>query len=184
VFTEEASMRSILYLVVLFATVSTHTAPLPDEGPFPGFAGGTGWINTAPLASEALKGKVMLVNFWTFSCSNCRAALPHIKATEARFRDRGLLVVGVHTPELSHERVDANVRRAVRDLGIVYPVVIDGSYAIWNAFHNEYWPAVYLVDAHGRVRYHHFGEGAYDEEALAVDELLHEASASTARATQ
>jgi cytochrome c biogenesis protein CcdA/thiol-disulfide isomerase/thioredoxin len=154
---------------------------LPDEGPFPGFAGGTGWINTAPLAPDALTGKVMLVNFWTFSCYNCLNALPHIKAIEATFRDRGLLVVGVHTPELAHERVEANVRRAVRDLGIVYPVVIDGSYAIWNAFGNEYWPAVYLVDAHGRVRYHHFGEGAYDDEERAVDALLQEASAAAMR---
>ena len=177
-------MRSILYLVVLLATASTRDAPLPDEGPFPGFTGGTGWINTAPLAPDALKGRVVLVNFWTFSCSNCLAALPHIKAIESRFRDRGLLVVGVHTPELSHERVDANVRRAVRDLGIVYPVVIDGTYAIWNAFHNEYWPAVYLVDARGRVRYHHFGEGAYDDEERAVDELLQEATASTTAAAR
>jgi thiol-disulfide isomerase/thioredoxin len=175
-------MRIILYLVVFLATASAHDAPLPDEGPSPGFAGGTGWVNTAPLAPDALKGRVMLVNFWTFSCSHCLAALPHVKAIEARFRDRGLLVVGVHTPELAHERVDANVRRAVRGLGIVYPVVIDGTYAIWNAFHNEHWPAIYLVDAHGRVRYHHFGEGAYDDEARAVDELLQEASSSTTAA--
>jgi cytochrome c biogenesis protein CcdA/thiol-disulfide isomerase/thioredoxin len=148
-----------------------------DEGVFPGLAGATGWINTAPLTAESLKGKVILVNFWTFSCYNCLNALPHIKAIEAKYRDRGLVVLGIHTPELAHERVESNVRDAVRRLGIVYPVVLDQQYAIWNAFHNEYWPSVYIIDAQGHIRYHHFGEGDYDGEDRAVDALLREAAA-------
>jgi cytochrome c biogenesis protein CcdA/thiol-disulfide isomerase/thioredoxin len=146
-----------------------------DEGLFPGLAGATGWINTPPLTAESLKGKVILINFWTFSCSNCLNALPHIKAIEAKYRDRGLVVIGVHTPELAHERVEANVRDAVRRLGVVYPVVLDGDYRIWNAFHNEYWPAVYLIDAQGHIRYHHFGEGDYDGEDRAAAALLDDA---------
>jgi len=147
-----------------------------DEGVFPGLAGATGWINTAPLTAESLKGKVILVNFWTFACYNCLNALPHIKAIEAKYRDRGLVVLGIHTPELAHERVESNVRDAVRRLGVVYPVVLDEQYAIWNAFHNEYWPSVYIIDAQGHIRYHHFGEGDYDGEDQAVDALLREAA--------
>ncbi len=148
-----------------------------DEGVFPGLAGATGWINTTPLTAESLKGKVILVNFWTFSCYNCLNALPHIQAIEAKYRDRGLVVLGIHTPELAHERVESNVRDAVRRLGVVYPVVLDEHYAIWNAFHNEYWPSVYIIDAEGHIRYHHFGEGDYDGEDRAVDALLREAAA-------
>jgi thiol-disulfide isomerase/thioredoxin len=150
--------------------------PLDDEGPFTGFDGGTAWINSSPLTASGLRGHVVVVDFWAFSCSNCLAALPHIKALEAKFRDRGVVVVGVHTPELAHERVESNVRDAVHGLGIVYPVVIDGKNRIWNAFNNEYWPAVYIVDAQGRVRYHHFGEGSYDEQEQVVGELLADAA--------
>ena len=146
-----------------------------DEGIFPGLAGSTGWINTAPLTAESLKGKVILVNFWTFACYNCLNALPHIEAIEAKYRDRGLVVLGVHTPELPHERVESNVRDAVRRLGVVYPVVLDADYRIWNAFRNQYWPSVYIIDAQGHIRYHHFGEGDYDGEDRTVDALLREA---------
>lgn len=151
-------------------------APLDDEGPFTGFDGGTAWINSPALSADGLRGKVVVVDFWTFSCSNCLAALPHVKSLEAKFRDQGVVVVGVHTPELAHERVESNVRDAVRRLGIVYPVVIDGRNRIWNAFNNEYWPAVYIVDRNGRVRYHHFGEGSYEEQEQVVAELLSDAT--------
>jgi thiol-disulfide isomerase/thioredoxin len=186
-------MRRITALVGALAAVaaigahrghpSTHPvgraaagAPLPDEGAFPGLAGATGWVNSAPLSAEQLRGKVVVIDFWTFACSNCLAALPHVEALEAKFRPRGAVVIGVHTPELSYERDESNVRDAVRRLGVVYPVAIDGGYRIWKAFNNEYWPAVYIVDARGRIRYHHFGEGAYDEQEQAVDQLLREAT--------
>src|SRR5579883_343880 len=176
-------------ILLTLATAATLTgaprAPgprLPDEGAFPGFAGATAWVNSAPLSADALRGRVVVVNIWTFSCSNCLAALPHIEALEAKYRDRGVAVVGVHTPELPHERVESNVRAAVRRLGIVYPVAIDADNAIWNALRNEYWPAIYIIDARGRVRYHHFGEGAYEEEDAAVSALLDEAT-RTADAT-
>ena len=157
------------------AHLGAARVPLKDEGPFAGFAGNTGWINSPPLTAEGLRGHVVVVDFWAFSCGNCLAALPHVKALEAKFRDRGVVVVGVHTPELSNERVESNLRSAVRELGIVYPVAIDGDNRIWNAFNNEYWPAIYIIDAHGRIRYHYFGEGAYDQEEQVVAALLDEA---------
>jgi peptide-methionine (R)-S-oxide reductase len=163
-------MRTLVLLVAGLMAA----APLRDEGAFPGLNGGTEWINSTPLTADALRGKVVLVDFWTFECSNCLNALPHVKALEAKYRDKGLVVVGVHSPELAEEKVPANVRAAVQRLGIVYPVVIDGQYRIWNAFHNEYWPAVYIIDAKGRVRYHHFGEGAYDEQDQVIRSLLDE----------
>jgi peptide-methionine (R)-S-oxide reductase len=123
------------------------------------------------------------VDFWAFSCGNCLAALPHVKALEAKFRDRGVVVVGVHTPELSNERVESNLRSAVHELGIVYPVAIDGDNRIWNAFNNEYWPAIYIIDPHGRIRYHYFGEGAYDQEEQVVAALLDEAGRDHAAGT-
>jgi peptide-methionine (R)-S-oxide reductase len=150
--------------------------PLKDEGPFAGFDGNTGWINSPPLTAAGLRGHVVVVDFWAFSCSNCLAALPHVKVLESKFRDRGVVVVGVHTPELENERVESNLRNAVRELGIVYPVAIDGNNRIWNAFSNEYWPAIYIVDTHGRIRYHFFGEGAYDQEEQVVATLLSEAA--------
>jgi peptide-methionine (R)-S-oxide reductase len=126
---------------------------------------------------------VVVVDFWAFSCGNCLAALPHVKALEAKFRDRGVVVVGVHTPELSNERVESNLRSAVHELGIVYPVAIDGDNRIWNAFNNEYWPAIYIIDPHGRIRYHYFGEGAYDQEEQVVAALLDEAGRDHAAGT-
>jgi peptide-methionine (R)-S-oxide reductase len=163
-------MRTLFLLVAGLMAA----APLRDEGVFPGLDGGTEWINSTPLSADALRGKVVLVDFWTFECSNCLNALPHVKALEAKYRDKGLVVVGVHSPELADEKVASNVRAAVRRLGVVYPVVLDPQYRIWNAFHNQYWPAVYLIDAKGHIRYHHFGEGAYDEQDQAIRALLDE----------
>jgi cytochrome c biogenesis protein CcdA/thiol-disulfide isomerase/thioredoxin len=150
--------------------------PLTIEGSFPGFSGGGAWINSKPLTAESLRGKVVMVDFWTFLCYNCLNALPHVEALEAKYRDSGLVVVGVHTPEFPTEYDEANVRDNVKRLGVVYPVVMDNSYAIWKAFKNQYWPAAFFIDRSGKVRYHHYGEGAYDEQDRVVSQLLHEAT--------
>lgn len=151
--------------------------PLPllnVEGPFPGFLGGGAWINSMPLTPASLRGKVVLVDFWTFLCYNCLNALPHIEALEQKYRDRGLVVVGVHTPEFPTEYDEANVRDEVKRLGVVYPVVMDNTYAIWKAFRNQYWPAAFFIDRAGKIRYHHFGEGAYELQDRVVAQLLSE----------
>jgi cytochrome c biogenesis protein CcdA/thiol-disulfide isomerase/thioredoxin len=149
---------------------------LKDEArPMPGFTGATAWINSAPLTLDSLRGKVVLIDFWTFACYNCLNALPHVKALYEKYRQQGFVVVGVHTPELPQERVLDNVRREVTRLGITYPVVVDNDYTIWNAYHNQYWPAAYYVDATGELRFSHFGEGAYAEQDQAVARLLDEA---------
>ena len=151
------------------------------DGALPGFDGGTEWINSTALTPAALRGKVVLVDFWTFECYNCLNALPHVKELYARYKDRGFVVVGVHTPEFARERVPENVRREVAKLGITYPVVIDNDNRIWNAFHNQYWPAAYYADATGRMRFHQFGEGRYEEQDKVVAKLLAERDANTTR---
>src|SRR6185312_2649476 len=148
--------------------------PLKVEGTFPGFGGGGAWINSNPLTAESLKGKVVMVDFWTFLCYNCLNALPHVEALAAKYRDSGLVVVGVHTPEFPTEYDEANVRDNVKRLGVVYPVVMDNSYAVWRAFKNQYWPAAFFIDRTGKIRYHHFGEGAYELQDRVVSQLLSE----------
>ena len=160
----------------------TMTIALPTaDGTLPGFDGATEWINSAPLTPAALRGKVVLVDFWTFECYNCLNALPHVKELYAKYKDRGFVVVGVHTPEFARERVPENVRSEVRKLGIAYPVVIDNDNRIWNAFHNQYWPAAYYADATGRMRFYQFGEGRYEEQDKVVAKLLAERDAATPR---
>jgi cytochrome c biogenesis protein CcdA/thiol-disulfide isomerase/thioredoxin len=148
------------------------------DGDLPGFDGGTEWINSGALSPQSLKGKVVLVDFWTFMCYNCLNALPHVKELYAKYKDRGFVVVGVHTPELSPERVPASVRDAVKRLGITFPVVIDNDNRIWNAYHNQYWPAAYFADAAGKLRFYNFGEGRYDEQDRVVAKLLAERDAA------
>jgi cytochrome c biogenesis protein CcdA/thiol-disulfide isomerase/thioredoxin len=148
------------------------------DGDLPGFDGGTEWINSGALSPSALKGKVVLVDFWTFMCYNCLNALPHVKELYAKYKNRGFVVVGVHTPELAPERDQANVRDAVKRLGITFPVVIDNDNKIWNAFHNQYWPAAYFADATGKLRFYNFGEGRYDEQDRVVAKLLAERDAA------
>ncbi|ACK49838.1 Redoxin domain protein [Methylocella silvestris BL2] len=156
--------------------VAAHAAAaLPVEGSLPGFAGAVEWLNSQPLTPQALRGKVVLVNFWTFNCINCLHALPHVRAWAQKYRDHGLVVIGVHTPELSFEKDPANVRKAVARLGIDYPVAIDTAYAVWKAFGNEYWPAAYFADAEGRIRHHHFGEEDYENSERVIQQLLEEA---------
>ncbi|KII29158.1 cytochrome c biogenesis protein DipZ [Pseudomonas fluorescens] len=152
---------------------------LPVEGQLPPLEGAVQWLNSAPLDAQALKGKVVLVDFWTYSCINCLRTLPYVKAWAEKYRDQGLVVIGVHAPEFAFERDVGNVTKAMKELGISYPVAIDNDYKIWRAFNNEYWPAHYFADAHGRIRYHHFGEGDYAESERVIQQLLREAGAKT-----
>jgi cytochrome c biogenesis protein CcdA/thiol-disulfide isomerase/thioredoxin len=157
-------------------------AGLPVEGRAPSLAGAVEWLSSPPLSVEALKGKVVLVDFWTYSCINCLRALPYVRAWAEKYRDQGLVVIGVHAPEFAFEKDPANVKRAVADLGLTYPVAIDTNYAIWRAFDNHYWPAHYFIDAQGRIRHHHFGEGDYEGSEKIIQQLLAEAGASGAPA--
>jgi cytochrome c biogenesis protein CcdA/thiol-disulfide isomerase/thioredoxin len=145
------------------------------EGGFPSLAGATAWLNSPPLTAEALKGKVVLIDFWTYSCINCLRAIPYVRAWAEKYKDQGLVVIGVHTPEFAFERNVANIRKAIASLKIGYPVAVDNEYAIWRAFDNNYWPAHYFIDAQGRMRHHHFGEGEYDESERVIQRLLAEA---------
>jgi cytochrome c biogenesis protein CcdA/thiol-disulfide isomerase/thioredoxin len=148
------------------------------EGKLPSLDGAVAWINSAPLTAQSLEGKVVLIDFWTYSCINCLRALPYVEDWYARYRDQGLVVIGVHAPEFAFEKDPDNVRRAVRDLGITYPVALDNNYAIWQAFDNQYWPAHYFIDAAGRIRGHHFGEGDYAHSEELLRTLLTEAGAA------
>lgn len=152
---------------------------LPVEGQLPPLNGAVQWLNSPPLDAQALKGKVVLVDFWTYSCINCLRTLPYVKAWAEKYRDQGLVVIGVHAPEFAFERDVGNVTKAMKELGINYPVAIDNDYKIWRAFNNEYWPAHYFADAQGRIRYHHFGEGDYAESERVIQQLLREAGAKT-----
>ena len=147
---------------------------LRDFGSAPDFRGVELWLNTEPLTLEALRGKVVLIDFWTYSCVNCLRTLPHVKGWYERYRDAGLVVVGVHTPEFSFEREEENVRGAVRSLGVEYPVALDNGYETWNAWGNRFWPAKYFIDRRGHVRFAHFGEGAYEESEHVIRTLLAE----------
>ena len=145
-----------------------------SEGRLPGFDGATGWLNSRPLSADDLRGKVVLVDFWTYTCTNWLRTLGYVRAWFEKYADRGLVVVGVHTPEFPFERDVENVRQAVEAMRVAYPVALDSSYAIWDAFGNNYWPAVYIADAEGRIRHHHYGEGAYEECEQVIQELLRE----------
>jgi cytochrome c biogenesis protein CcdA/thiol-disulfide isomerase/thioredoxin len=148
---------------------------LAVEGGFPSLSGATEWLNSPPLSAEGLKGKVVLIDFWTYSCINCLRAIPFVRAWAEKYKDHGLVVIGVHAPEFAFERNISNVRAAVSNLKIQYPVAIDNDYKIWRAFDNEYWPAHYFIDAQGQMRYHHFGEGEYDVSERVLQRLLAEA---------
>jgi cytochrome c biogenesis protein CcdA/thiol-disulfide isomerase/thioredoxin len=147
---------------------------LGDEGAFPDRLDAVGWINSAPLTPGSLRGKVVLIDFWTYSCINCLRALPYVEAWAKKYKDAGLVVIGVHTPEFAFEKERTNIEKAVRDLKIDYPVAIDSDYDIWQAFNNQYWPAHYFIDGKGRIRYHHFGEGEYEESERVIQKLLQE----------
>ncbi|WP_029525995.1 cytochrome c biogenesis protein DipZ, partial [Polaromonas glacialis] len=145
------------------------------EGKMPPISGAVEWLNSPPLTAEELRGKVVLIDFWTFGCINCRNALPYVREWHRKYKDQGLVVIGVHSPEFAYEKNISNVKRALGDLGIVFPVAVDNNFAIWRAFNNKYWPAHYFVDAQGRIRFHHFGEGEYEKSEQVIQQLLEEA---------
>lgn len=159
-------------------TVAVAGSTLPSEGEMPSLDGANAWINSAPLTAASLRGKVVVIDFWTYSCINCLRALPYVQAWYDKYKNHGLVVIGVHSPEFAFERDVNNVRKAVRDLGITYPVANDSGLVIWSAFKNQYWPAHYFVDAQGRIRHHHFGEGEYDSSEAVIQALLKEAGNS------
>jgi hypothetical protein len=146
-----------------------------SEGRLPGFDGAAGWLNSPPLTRDELRGKVVLADFWTYTCINWLRTLGYVRAWWERYAEHGLVVVGVHTPEFPFEHDVDNVRAAVEEMRIGYPVALDPDFKVWDAFANNYWPAVYIADADGEIRYHHFGEGAYDECEHVIQELLREA---------
>jgi thiol-disulfide isomerase/thioredoxin len=145
---------------------------LPVEGHLASVAGATGWLNSEPLTPEGLRGGVVLVDFWTYTCVNWLRTLPYVRAWAAKYRDDGLTVIGVHTPEFGFERKIENIVAQSRAFGVAYPIAVDSDYAVWRAFANHYWPAVYIADAEGRIRYHHFGEGEYAQTEMVIQQLL------------
>jgi len=157
---------------------TVRAAPLAVEGSAPSFAGATTWLNSQPLSPKSLRGKVVLVDFWTYTCINWQRTQPHIRAWAEKYKGQGLVVIGVHTPEFDFEKNLDNIRPALKMFRIEYPVAVDSDYAIWNAFNNRYWPAVYIVDAQGKLRFHHFGEGQYEQTEAAIQQLLREAGYS------
>jgi thiol-disulfide isomerase/thioredoxin len=155
------------------------SARLPDEGELPSFGGATGWLNSPPLTAAGLRGKVVLANFWTYTCINWLRQLPYVRAWAGKYSGQGLVVIGVHTPEFGFEHNVDNVGRAVQDMSVGYPVAIDNDYAVWRAFDNYYWPALYFADAQGRIRHHHFGEGEYQQSEMVIQQLLAEAGSGS-----
>src|SRR5271170_2449036 len=155
-------------------TTPSVTVKLDNEGPFPSLDGAVKWLNSPPLTREGLKGKVVLIDFWTYSCINCLRSVPYVEAWWEKYKNDGLVVIGVHTPEFAFEKDPANVTKSLADLKITYPVAVDSDYAIWKAFNNQYWPAHYFIDANGTIRYHHFGEGNYAESEEVIQQLLRE----------
>jgi thiol-disulfide isomerase/thioredoxin len=151
---------------------------LPDEGRLASFDGATGWLNSGPLTPEGLRGHVVLVDFWTYTCINWLRTLPYLRAWHEKYAEAGLTIVGVHTPEFGFERTVDNIVAEARRYPVDYPIAIDSDYGVWEAFANHYWPAVYLADAEGRIRFHHFGEGEYAMTEMAIQQLLHAAGAA------
>ena len=163
---------------LLAALLAATMAPLPVEGELPSPGGATGWLNSQPLTKDGLRGKVVLVDFWTYTCINWLRTLPYVRAWAGKYKEQGLVVIGVHTPEFRFEKDLDNVRRAVKDRKIDFPVAIDNDYGVWRAFDNHYWPALYLIDAQGRIRHHQFGEGGYERTERIIQQLLGEAGSS------
>jgi thiol-disulfide isomerase/thioredoxin len=157
----------------------THpAAQLSVEGELPSLGSATGWLNSAPLTAAGLRGKIVLIDFGTYSCINWQRTLPYIRAWATKYKDHGLVVISVHTPEFTFEHNIDNVRQAVQDMRLEHPIAIDNDYALWQAFDNHYWPALYFVDAQGQIRHHHFGEGDYQQSERVLQQLLAEAGSS------
>lgn len=154
----------------------TYRSSLPVEGRLPALDGAVTWLNSGPLDAEALRGKVVLVDFWTYSCINCIRTLPYVRAWAEKYKEQGLVVIGVHTPEFAFEKKVANVERATSNFKLTYPIAVDSDYKIWRAFRNSYWPALYFIDAYGQVRHHQFGEGDDAGAELVIQDLLADAA--------
>jgi len=171
-------MKAHLFLLTVILTVammaSMRTSAADKSGELAALGNAAVWINSHPLTAAGLRGKVVVIDFWTYTCINWRRSLPYVRAWSEKYKDRGLVVVGVHTPEFAFEKDVDNVRRAVQDMRIDYPIAVDSNYAIWRAFKNQYWPALYFIDAQGRVRHHQFGEGEYGQSELIIQQLLKE----------
>ena len=167
-----ATAEENLMASIRSASAAPSEPALSDEGSMPDLDGAIGWVNSAPLSRKSLRGKVVLVDFWTYTCINSLRPLAYVKSWAAKYKDAGLVVIGVHTPEFLFEHEPVNVENAVRNLNVTFPVAIDSNYKIWQSFDNQAWPAQYLVDVKGRIRYHHFGEGDYGEIERVVQELL------------
>jgi thiol-disulfide isomerase/thioredoxin len=179
---------AVLFLAVLALALSgpgqhmgATPAKLPVEGALPSFEGATGWLNSPPLTPAALRGHVVVIDVWTYTCINWLRTLPYVRAWAERYKDRGLIVIGVHTPEFPFEKDVENVRRAARDMRVTYPIALDADYGVWRALDNHYWPALYVVDAQGRIRYHQFGEGGYERSEMVIQQLLAEAGAGSSQ---
>ena len=151
---------------------------LPIEGELPSLGGAIGWLNSPPLTPDSLRGKVVLIDVWTYTCINWLRTLPYVRAWAEKYKNQGLVVIGVHSPEFAFEKNVDNVRRAAKDMKVDYPIAIDTDFAIWRALKNEYWPALYIVDAQGRIRHHQFGEGEYERSERVIQQLLAEAGNS------
>ncbi|RON72402.1 cytochrome c biogenesis protein DipZ [Pseudomonas fluorescens] len=178
----EKSLLESVPKVVDYVVSKVRAESMMDDskGAMPSLAGAVQWLNSSELSTESLRGKVVLVDFWTYDCINCQHTLPYVKDWAKKYERDGLVVIGVHTPEYGYERIIDNVRDQVKKLGITYPVAIDNNYAIWRNFDNQYWPAHYLIDAKGRVRYSHFGEGSYAAQEQMIQQLLQEAKVPAA----
>jgi cytochrome c biogenesis protein CcdA/thiol-disulfide isomerase/thioredoxin len=171
----ETIPKAVDYVISKVSAAST--TELGAKGQMPSLSGAVEWLNSAPIASESLRGKVVLIDFWTYDCINCQHTLPYVNEWAKKYEKDGLVVIGVHTPEYGYEKILGNVREQVKQLGIGYPVAIDNNYAIWRSFDNQYWPAHYFIDAKGQIRYSHFGEGRYDTQEKVIQKLLEEAKA-------
>ena len=180
---EKGVMETVPKVVDYFVSKVRADSMDNAQGAMPSLSGAVQWLNSPALSNDSLKGKVVLVDFWTYDCINCQHTLPYVKDWAKKYEKDGLVVVGVHTPEYGYERIIDNVKDQVKKLGITYPVAIDNNYAIWRAFDNQYWPAHYLIDAKGQVRYTHFGEGSYDTQEKVIQQLLEEAKADAKAAT-
>ena len=171
-----STLKSLAAITAIAAatagSIAATAGPLESPAPAPELTGISNWLNSDPLTLRQLRGKVVLVDFWTYTCGNCVNTLPYVKSWHQRYKDRGLTVIGVHTPEYPFERDTGNVQAALRRFGISYPVAQDNRYATWNAYDNQYWPAFYLIDRKGQIVYTHFGEGAYAQTEAKIQALL------------
>jgi thiol-disulfide isomerase/thioredoxin len=175
-----ASVAALAKDNAVAAQATGRAAALPVEGRFSSLAGANGWLDSQPLTMADLRGKVVVVEFWTYTCVNWRRTLPYVRAWAEKYKDQGLVVIGVHTPEFSFERNVDDIRQAIQDMRIDYPVAIDSDYAVWDAFNSQYWPALYFIDGQGRIRHHHFGEGEYEQSERVIQQLLAENGSGSA----